>query len=160
MIMDYSCYITIMNKSTIAMQSITYSVSAGQYTTLPPTSIDAGQQPYFILQGDEFSGSAGSVTLQVDGGGTVTVAFSCPRLESNSAEVTQLTASSVVVQNYGAIGFIDWDPDGGNWPTENNIPPAGHPLSALFVIQSSGDADASPSPSALPFSVDGGSDDA
>jgi hypothetical protein len=125
------------------MEGITYSVSEGQYTVLPPTFIDASQQAYFVLEGDEFSGSAGSVTLQVAGGGAITLAFSCPCVESNSAQVTLLTAQSVDVQNYAVIGFIDWDPNGGNWPTENNIPPEGHPLSALFVIAPSVSTDAS-----------------
>lgn len=130
---DFSCYVTVLNRSAALLAQMTSALDSGEFTTRPADSILPGHEAYFMAEASDSGGPEGTVTYQVEGGGTITLRFACPYLEDNDLGVPT-NNSRLGVSRYGALGYVQWGPNGENWGTENNFPLRGHPLSVLFVI--------------------------
>jgi hypothetical protein len=142
---DYSVYVTIMNQVSNILSFDGKTNKYGTYNpiNLPPY-IQSNNEIYFILQGDLFTGSEGSVTYDVDGKGQkITFAFQCPQVSDNALSIP-LNQTNFHITYYGGTDQpIQWNPNGTNWGQPNNFPKRGHPLYALFVIKPSENAIAS-----------------
>lgn len=133
--MDFSCYVTVMNRSTRTLTCTDYTNPDGDYTTVPQSNIASSNQAYFVLNGGiDSDGSSGTVSFQVGDGGSLTFSFQCPLEEDNNISVPVITSGDVTVNYYGTNEIIDWDPNGSNWGPPENYPAEGHPLSVLFVV--------------------------
>lgn len=134
---DFSVYVTIINKVTNNLGIISQDNKYGIYnpTTLPP-NILSQNQIFFSLQGDITTGTQGSVTYEDGIGKRITFAFQCPQVSDNSLSIP-LDQTDFNLSYYGTNQPIQWNPNGENWGPVNNFPNRGHPLYALFVIESS-----------------------
>ncbi len=133
---DFSVYVTIMNQSQNIFNIVAQNNSFGTFNpvTLPPL-IQAKNQIFFSLTGTLWQGSEGSVTYEVGEGKRITFAFQCPPISNNDLSIP-LNQTNFKVDYYGTNQPIQWNPHGGNWGAVNNFPTRGHPLYALFVINS------------------------
>lgn len=133
---DYSVYMTIMNKTSQSFDICSQNNSYGNFNpvTVAPLIQPQGQV-FFSLEGDLWTGSKGLVTYDDAFGKRFTFAFQCPQVSKNDLSVP-LNQTDLNITYYGINQPIQWDPNGGNWGPANNFPNKGHPLYALFVIDS------------------------
>ncbi|BBH38721.1 hypothetical protein myaer102_12260 [Microcystis viridis NIES-102] len=133
---DFSCYVTIINRTNTTLTLTSQQNDCGSYNpaVLPPQISAQGGQVFFALKGGLAGGTEGTVTYSVLGKGKlITFSYSCPPVSDNNISVP-FNQSSFTVNYYGTNQTINWNPDGSNWGPANNFPTRGHPLFVLFVV--------------------------
>jgi hypothetical protein len=132
---DFSCYITIINQSSVPLTNGSYYSDFGTYVTRPETNIAVGGTTSFQLEDPSGPfGAEGSLAYDA-GEGVIECHYDCPYRGDNNLSVYQNT-SGLLVFFYGNNGVnYPWVPDGSNWGQEGQYPSNGHPLSGLFVVK-------------------------
>jgi UDP-2,3-diacylglucosamine pyrophosphatase LpxH len=122
---DYSCYVTITNKTSNLLERAAQTVDRGFYVTYPPATIAPGATGRFWLQDlPDIFGSEGSTTYALGAGGNqLQFVYGCP---------------TGVIQNY-ASGGSSFVASSGSVPDpstpKNSVPPYGHPLFVDFTVE-------------------------
>ena len=121
---DYSCYVTITNKTSNALERVTQTVDHGFYATYPPATVAPGATGRFWLQDPpDLSGAEGGTTYaSAVGGRQLNFVYGCPMgVFQNYA-----TGGSSFVASSGST------PDASTPP--NSVPPYCHPLFVDFTV--------------------------
>lgn len=137
----YGCYVTIKNLSAQPLIHLKYGETTGSYVKNPPSSIGAGTEINFHLQGKGGSewpeGSEGEITYDISsdaGFGNVILSYTDPYTGSNQAKA-QTESPVIRTEVYARVGSITkWGDDPAKWGHEGQVPPDGHPISILFVL--------------------------
>jgi UDP-2,3-diacylglucosamine pyrophosphatase LpxH len=121
---DFSCYVTIANKTTGNLERVSASADAGYYVTQPPDTIAAGTTARFWLQDfPGLQGAEGAAVYEPAGeGNQLRFVYGCPFL--------------FIYPNYaGGSPFVanSTTPPGPSQP-ENTVPASGHPLFLDFRV--------------------------
>ncbi len=122
--MDYSCYVTITNKTSNPLERVTQQADHGYYVTYPPAAIAPGATGRFWLQDlpDAFGAEGAATYAPAVGGQQLKFVFGCPTL----AFQNYASGGSSFVANSGSA------PDSST--PANSVPPYGHPLFADFTV--------------------------
>lgn len=119
---DYSCYISIENRTSTALTLQNHTTLEGTWVVPPPPTIPANETATCWLQDHVGqSGSAGKLTYGTPGGNTTFTAQCAYLLLPNRV------SSSPPVEFTTKVGHGDWQPPGV-------VPPLGYPLQAHFVV--------------------------
>jgi hypothetical protein len=121
---DYSCYVTIVNKTNQTLILDSQTVIHGSYKTSPPGVISGGQSITFQLQGSNigpigYGGQGECKYKYVSGGNTFWYHFtySCPHLSNSNSATVDTSPTNLPVT---AI--------------PNPIPTGGHPVRIQFIL--------------------------
>lgn len=132
---NFSCYVTIINKSSIDFKNARYFAKSGSYES-QPTEILAGQTIRFRLRDPSGpQGAEGRVVFSQPGSESyisdIEIEVRCPYSGDNFAFISECL--NVVTKSYSTNdeGFLGTIPAG----QEDQYPKEGHPLSCVFVIE-------------------------
>jgi len=135
----FSCYVTIMNRTSSPLRLNGYQPDQSSFNPSPPPSdlAAANGQVFFSVDGvGGRNGSGGTVTydaVSLSGSRSITFSFSCQAASGNVVAVP-LNQTPYYIDYYGTTQITVWNPDGSNWGPPNNYPLKGHPLNVLFVV--------------------------
>ena len=129
---NFSCYITIINNSSVELTNAEVGQSYGEYKSRPLTQILAGKRTQFQLA--DKSGPAGSTGfVKYDAAeGVVQFKYDCPWGSSSNELSFDNGGTGLIITLYGEnkSGYLESIPDG----KEGQFPSDDHPLSGVFVI--------------------------
>jgi UDP-2,3-diacylglucosamine pyrophosphatase LpxH len=121
--LDYSCYVTITNNTSNALERVTQTVDQGYSVTYPPATIAPGTTGRFWIQDlpGPFGAEGGTTYVAAVGGIQMPFVYGCPTFLDNYAS----GGSSFVASSGG--------PPDPSTP-KNSVPPYGHPLFVDFTV--------------------------
>ena len=133
---DYSCYITIYNKSSVELTDVYYGSSFGSYESHPPSNISTGKMISFHLADKAGPNGATGWTKYNCGQGVIQFNYDCPFWQGAPNVLSFDNGSTTLKVHVYGNNNIDfkWSQSEDSWGPEGQYPSHGYPLSGLFVL--------------------------
>jgi hypothetical protein len=129
---NFSCYITIINKSSVDFINGSSGQSWGEYASRPTTNLAKGAQTSFRLKDSSGpAGSTGWAKYEV-GEGVLQFNYDCPYGDHSNILSFDNGGTGLIINLYGtnSEGYTTSIPS----DKEGQYPSNGHPLSGVFIV--------------------------
>ncbi|SHO56639.1 hypothetical protein [Vibrio quintilis] len=129
---NFSCYITIINNSSIEFKNGKSECSWGEYDSRPKTNLKLKDKTQFRLKDTTGPHGSTGLTKYDVGEGVIQFNYDCPYGDSSNELSFDNGGTDLTINFYGSnkAGYLDSIPDN----EEGQYPSSGHPLSGIFII--------------------------